>query len=306
LRDHPLVHSPLALDLTKKTAIDTPEAFRPAIREPKIDVLPLVRDLTASHEPGWCTYTYECDEAPELEVICGGVNSKTPRAGAVWRQGHLLHFGFSPSPEQMNEAGQRLLINAIAYIARFTEDRPLVRTPCGFVGDHWITSREVVRRILGDTKRELSDLHYYLEKETYAPLAGKDRDQVSAWFQRVGGYLHADAKGVLTVDTDAEKFGIPPSSPDFFEKAITALDEPERRALARQLWGRYIPEAPGGDASAEVWRSWAKENRPYLFFSDMGGYRWYIDPLAKRKGIPTAKLRGPARATLPVVERRAD
>jgi hypothetical protein len=33
----------------------------------------------------------------------------------------------------MNDTGRAMLINAICYIARFTEDRPIVHTPCVFV-----------------------------------------------------------------------------------------------------------------------------------------------------------------------------
>ena len=40
-----------------------------------------------------------------------------------------------------------------------------------------------------------------------------------------------------------------------------------------------------------------KENRPYLFFSDQGDYRWYVDTLARKRGIPSQDLRGPARAS---------
>jgi hypothetical protein len=29
----------------------------------------------------------------------------------------------------------------------------------------------------------------------------------------------------------------------------------------------------------------------------VGGYRWYLDPLAKARGVPTARLRGPMRAS---------
>jgi dipeptidyl aminopeptidase/acylaminoacyl peptidase len=49
------------------------------------------------------------------------------------------------------------------------------------------------------------------------------------------------------------------------------------------------------------WRPWWEENKPYLFFSDTGGYRWYIDPLAKKKAVPTKELQGSARASLPAV-----
>ncbi|HVX15363.1 MAG TPA: hypothetical protein VHC22_29510 [Pirellulales bacterium] len=53
---------------------------------------------------------------------------------------------------------------------------------------------------------------------------------------------------------------------------------------------------PGKDGSAAAWKSWWLENKPYLFFGDSGGYRWYIDPLATKRPIATADLRGPARA----------
>lgn len=45
-----------------------------------IDVLPLVSDTKRQYSPGWCAYTYEDAQAPELEVICGGINHKTPQA----------------------------------------------------------------------------------------------------------------------------------------------------------------------------------------------------------------------------------
>ena len=59
-----------------------------------------------------------------------------------------------------------------------------------------------------------------------------------------------------------------------------------------------MPIGPAAEAPAEKWRSWWKENKPYLFFSDTGGFRWYVDPLAKARGVSTAQLRGPARAKL--------
>jgi hypothetical protein len=154
LRDHALFHRPLAIDITKTSTIDTPDAFKGEIAGAKIEVMSLARDPQAKVSPGWCTYTYEHSHAPELEVICGGVNSKTPWAGAVWRQGHLLHFGFDLAPSGMNDTGRALLVNAVAYIARFTEDRPIVRTPCVFVQRKRIVDRDyLARRYTGRTVR---------------------------------------------------------------------------------------------------------------------------------------------------------
>jgi hypothetical protein len=266
------------------------------VKEPTVDVLPLVKDRRADHTPGWCTYTHEVAEAPELEVLCGGINGKTPRAAAVWRQGHLLHFGFEPSPDRMSDAGKALLVNCVCYIARFTEDRPVVRTPCAFTDGRRLFDRGVVERWLASPDADRQALRFYLGKVAYREVGGKSREDVGAGFQEVRGYLHADGEGRLEVDAEAQAFGVPPSGADFLDKAVAAMGEPARVGLARQLLGRYASEGPGAEAPAEEWRAWTVKNRPYLFFSDAGGYRWYVDPLARRRGVPTAELRGQARA----------
>jgi hypothetical protein len=265
-------------------------------------VLPLALNPRKQRAPGWCTYTYEHEQAPELEVLCGGINSKTPKAGAVWRQGHLLHFGFDLSPAEMNETGQALLVNAIAYIARFTDDRPLVRTPCVFVQNTRLFDRDAIARRLKGSDAGLKALEYYLDAATYAKLKGKTREQIGDWFKGVRDYLHAGAGKGLVVDEEAQSFGVAPAGPDFFERAIAALADPVRAPLARRLLSRYAPDGPGAEAPADKWRTWATGNKAYLFFSDTGGYRWYLDLLAKRKCVPTAKLRGASRATLPPVK----
>src|SRR5690349_22923408 len=98
-------------------------------------MLPLVRDASKQWRNGWCTYSDGFDENPDIEIMCGGENEKTARAVAIWRQGNLLHFGFEQSPAEMNETGQKLLLNAIAYISHFSEDRPIAVTPSVFAGE---------------------------------------------------------------------------------------------------------------------------------------------------------------------------
>jgi hypothetical protein len=297
LRDHEAFRTPLPVDLKQTLSVPVPDAWKGLLPGPNVEVVPLVKDPKANHTPGWCTYTYEHEGAPELEVLCGGVNSKTPKAGAVWRQGNLLHFGFDLSPAQMNEAGQALLVNAVAYISRFTEDRPIVHTPCVFVQDRRIFDRGAVGRLLARPGARLEDLEYYLAKEEWQGLRGKERQEVADWYRRSRDYLRAGADGRLGVDAEARAFGIPPATPDFLSRAVAALDDRGRAAAARALLARYVPDGPDAAAPAGTWQSWCRESRPYLFFSDTGGYRWYTDSLAKKRGVPTAQLRGPARAT---------
>jgi hypothetical protein len=58
-----------------------------------------------------------------------------------------------------------------------------------------------------------------------------------------------------------------------------------------------VPEGPGGSADAAAWKKWWSEHRDYVFFTERGGYRWHVDPVAKKRGVPSASLRGEARAS---------
>jgi len=299
LRDHEIFHTPLAVDVKKTVSINTPPEWQDEIAAAQVTAVPLARDPKGQHPPGWCTYTFEYEGSPELEVMCGGINHKTPRAGALWRQGHLLHFGFDIAPAAMNEICRAMLINAIVYISRFTDDRPIVHTPCGFVQGHWIWDRAALDRMLARKSGDLNNLQFYVHQPYFEKhLKGKSRQDVARWHAQYRDFLCAADDGRLTVDEDARSFGIGPAASEFMTQAFAALDEPTKAPLARKLLARYVPEGPGADASPARWRSWWQENRPYLFFSDIGGYRWYLDPLARKRGVPTNELRGVARATL--------
>jgi hypothetical protein len=297
----------LFIDRSLATTIPVPDDWKDSLDDVTIDVLPLVTNAKGRHESGWCTYVYEHAQAPELEICCGGINSKTPKAGAIWRQGNLLHFGFEQSPAEMNETGQSLLVNVIAYISRFTDDRPIIQTPSPFARNGYrIPDREVIGRLAKDKSRDLKDyLKYYLSDELFKELKGKSRDELGEWFRENRPWIRAGEKGGLMLDEEARDFGTSPADPAFFDKAIRALGETgDRGNLARKLLGRYAPDGPGEKATRREWTAWYAENRAYLFFSDTGGYRWYVDPLAKARKVPTEKLRGSDRASRPAIAAR--
>lgn len=269
-----------------------------------VEVLPLVDGQDFHHSPGWCSYLYRHAESPESEFLCGGINTKTAKAAGLWRQGNLLHFGFEQSPAELNETGRALLVNAVAYIARFTEDRPITEVVSPFVGPapH---DRAAVLRALTHPDLGLPYLKYILAEPLYEELAEHTDDERLAWYRKYEGYLHGDENGKLAIDDTALAFGIPPNTSEFIETATSVLKSGKNAGEARKLLVQYVPDGPAGEGSAKEWSSWWRENKPYLFFSDSGGYRWYIDPLAKSRSIPTAQLRGPARADVPVAKNRA-
>ncbi|SIO67223.1 hypothetical protein SAMN05444166_8285 [Singulisphaera sp. GP187] len=298
LRAHVIFTQPIPIERSRMIRRDAPSSWKGFVESTNVSVLPLVQDFVGQHNSGWCTYVEGPLESPDVEILCGGINDKTPTAAAIWRQGNLLHFGFDLSPAEMSDDGRALLVNSIAYIATFTEDRPIVRSPSPFAGPA-PEPRGRIDRIL---KREDLDTVMYLKGSVASSmLSAADPGKPAAyqiWYDGVRDFVHADENAKLCVDEEARVFGIPPNKPGFFDGMIAALQGPVKRAeLARRLLVRYAPpEGPGLTAPAAIWADWWKEHKAFLFFSDVGGYRWYLDPLAKRRGIPTAKLRGPARA----------
>ncbi len=275
--------------------VPTPPYFTDDLSEKTVQVLPLVDDTETDYRSGWCTYTYAISGCPELEVFCGGVNDKTPKAGAIWRQGNILHFGFQPSPSQFNGVGQAMLVNSIAYIARFSEDRPIIYTPSVFVDGERFFGRDVIRRVLEkDDDDSINRLKYYTSEQTFGELREMDREQARTWAKKHLPFLKPVFRGKLEVDENALLFGIAPASMEFLEAAIEIVGD---KPLARTLLDQYAPDGPAQRDDPDRWKEWLQQNRDYLFFSDSGGYRWYVDPLAKKRGVPTSTLRGTSRAS---------
>ncbi len=258
-------------------------------------MLPLVRQLQRRWDAGWCTYTDGFDNNPDVEVFSGGENEKTATAAALWRQGNLLHFGFEQSPAEMNEIGQKLLLNCIAYISRFTEDRPIAVTPSVFGGTVAYPRTYLDRRL--KDKGDVDAAWRFLSAKTQDKLVTLEKEEVRQWYAENRPYLHPDESQKLEVDVEAKLLGAPIDDLEFFSKTVAALSDSTLSESAKRLLRRYGPEETHGLKSAKEWQEWVRAHRLYLFFSDQGDYRWYVDPLAKKRGVPSVELRGSARAS---------
>jgi hypothetical protein len=298
LRDHPVFRQPIPIDRSRLVRRPWPEAWPDGDRDEEIKVLALVAAGRKPAQPGWCTSSVDMDDAPDVEVLCGGLNPRARTAAAVWRQGNLLHFGFDLSPDEMNPAGKALLVNAIAYIARFGDDRPIMETPSPFTGNVPPTRTALARTIARDPAGAWDYLRTRFDPAALEAGGTRNLKTFARWYPSVQGYLHPAADGTITVDDDARTLGLKPARRAFFDRAIALLRLPgDDAARARLLLARYAPDGPGPEATSRQWTDWLEENEEYLFFADAGGYRWYIDPLARDRGKPTEKLRGVARAS---------
>lgn len=291
MREHEFFRAPIAFP-GKAKAMPVPEAWRDELADQKIvDLIPLV-DGEARLPAGWCTYPWGFD-APEVEVFCGGQNEKTVTAAAVWRQGFLVHFGFEPSPAQLNDAGKALLVNAIAYAARCAGDRPVTRVLSPFkTSKRAAMPREKARRNLKTPEQ----LESWLTGPIVGELAALPVEQREARYRELEPFLAAGEGNRFKIDAELRAWNVGNRDDAFFARCEQALAAGGDEAVtARKLLMRYVPDGPGAAADAAAWRAWLTAHRPFVFFSDVGGFRWFVDALAKARGVPSAKLRGAAR-----------
>jgi hypothetical protein len=262
---------------------------------PLIDVVKDYARAVEDNSPGWATHYYEFADVPDVEFFSGGINSQTPRSSALWRQGNLLHFGFEQSPAQLNEPGRAMLVNSIAYISRFTEDRPIDVTPSVFAKQPYGISRKRAKGYFTDLAYRTEWATKVLSPSVLAAMDLKDRAAAGKWFTNNSAWLHPNAECLLEVDAEAKALGTPFDAADFIPKTIASLREGKKGAGA--LLNRYVNNGPAANADVQAWENWWKENGAYVFYSELGSYKWYVDPLAKKRGVPTKDLRGTARAS---------
>jgi hypothetical protein len=294
LHEHPIFEHPFKIDRGSMVSVPTPGSFQRELKDvAEIKVLPLVTDHKRQWQAGWCTYSNDFAQNPDVEFFCGGVNHKTPTAAGLWRQGNLLHFGFEQSPAEMNDSGQHLLLNSIAYISQFTEDRPIAVTPSVFAGPI-ARPRKTVARWLRNPEYPDDFVKDLLTPKTWEQISAQSgREKMAEWAESHAAYLYPGPERKLEIDDDLVRVGLAFDDPAFISTAISNLrsTDSEKVARARRLLKRYVPCGPKSDEPI-AWEAWWKENQPFLFASDADDYRWYVDPLAKDRDIPTKELRG--------------
>jgi hypothetical protein len=292
------IREPFPVDTNKTAQLPTPEGFRTALTTTTVTLLPLVDDHKKEWRDGWCTYSDHFEKNPDIEFISGGANDKAITAAAIWRQGNLLHFGFEQSPAELNETGRRLLLNSIAYISRFTEDRPIAVTPSVFSGPAGLPRSYLDRRVNGTN--DIQQIDWMVSPDLARKIVGLPADERRKWYESHRSFLHPGKtpEKRLEIDEDALALNAPLDKSDFFTRCIAALDT-DKSAAALKLLQAYAPLNAGELSTSAEWEKWFAENKKYLFFSDQADYRWYIDPLAKKRGVPSADLRGEARASRP-------
>jgi len=295
---HPVSAGPVRFAADATIELKTPAAFVAELSSARISVLPLVPGGLSPRWPsGWCSDTDGLSTMPDVECISGGLNQRSATAMAIWRQGDLLHVGFRQRPMELNAAGRALLANAIAYIADLHGDRPIA-IQGDAAGHGQIPTRATLHRLLRQQAAEGAFTPALLawfapaEQAVLAPLV-HDAPGLARYCRERLPYLHPETtSGHLVLDSELQSRSIPYDAPAFLDLVLAALHaDPETGYVLLQ---RYVPEFPKDHASVAQ-SAWVAAHRSALFPSDVGGYRWYVDPLAQARGVPSASLHGPAR-----------
>jgi hypothetical protein len=257
---------------------------------------------------------YGFDDSPDAEVFAQGIAMKGPDTVSLGRHANYFLWGFSGPPAEMTPAAQRLFLNVVSYMRQFDGQAPLVRRTS--LARQWALRNALIPRSLSEEsqKRAAEQLRERLPqfrstipekfrddpdafiaervaKTREAELAwmkqvipkplfdefGMDTEKYLAYYRENFEYLRADP-GDLTmfvVDDDAKSVGPSNRRPEFLERCVSMLERNDRPEVAIRLLKRYTSE---DFKTAPQWRAWFDANRPRLFFSDAGGYRFFVRP----------------------------
>ena len=232
------------------------------------------------------------EDSPDCERICGGINSKGPTAMAIGRQANMLSWGFYGAPDRMTDSSKRAFLNAIVYMKRFDGQAPLVQKKS--IGRTWLRqSIDALENMSLEQRNDEKNARYVeLLKGRfpgYLTADGIDIQKLRDWYAANEEYLVCGNDRDVHVDPRLAELELGNRKPELLDWILARLaaDPADPRALA--LGDRYLDLVENRSADAIV--AFITENRPYLFFTDTGGYRWMVHVNEKRAATPTATAR---------------
>ncbi len=213
------------------------------------------------------------EDSPDAEVISSGINSKGPHSVALGRHGNFFLWGFFGDASMLTPSARRVFVNTVHYMKAFDGQTPLVRAS--------EPAREAALSIPGFMKT-YEQYHEYAKKRFSEGIQNRtkmDPDELATFLDENLKYLYASSR-VFHLDEDARKLGVSNRSAEMLDAITTRLGADPDDPVGQRLLKRYV--RPEGFASAGEFKSWLHQNREFLFFSDVGGYRWFVDTYARQ------------------------
>jgi len=277
--DHPIFQGPLRVDVV----LDKDHPYADA-HDDQGTWLVHTGEFKKGCDVGMVSDGHGFEDSPDCERISGGINSKGPKAIAIGRQANLLHWGFYGAPDRLTDSGKRAFLNAIVYMKRFDGQVPLVQKLGR--GRTWFSQYiDAIARMKPEELKERgpkTHAGYLLGLFPAEVTAGAiDVERLRKWYADHEEYFgpgkdqHSSA-----IDQDLVSLQLSNRKPAFLDWLVERLGKSPTDELALRLAARYLGSDHGKDAATAV--AWIGQNRPFLFFSDTGGYRWFVDGNAQR------------------------
>jgi len=212
--------------------------------------------------------SYGFTDSPDAEVLALGFNhGKEYGAVGVGRHGNFLQWGYSAPPSKMTDAGKKFFVNCICYIQRFDGKGPLVRSN----SSHRLNALRLAALI-----NRIKDKEFFSGSFS-SDLMGKyegDPNGLVQYYKSDFELIYRDK--VYCIDSELKALGINSNrTVDALQRLIGLLQDQTHADTARGLLARYTNES---FASAEQWQQWLTANRDRIFFSDVGGYKFFVAP----------------------------
>jgi hypothetical protein len=212
--------------------------------------------------------SYGFTDSPDAEVLALGFNhGKEYGAVGVGRHGNFLQWGYSAPPSKMTDAGKKFFVNCVCYIKRFDGKAPLVRTR----SSHRLDALRLAALI-----NRIKDKEFFsgsFSSDLMEKYQG-DPNGLVQYYKTDFELIYRDK--VYRIDSELKLLGLDSNrSVDTLERLVGLLRDQTHADTARGLLARYTNES---FASAEQWQQWLTANRDRIFFSDVGGYKFFVAP----------------------------
>jgi hypothetical protein len=211
---------------------------------------------------------YGFTDSPDAEVLAKGFNTgKEYGAVGVGRHGNYLQWGYSLPPSKMTEAGRKFFLNCVCYIHKFDSKAPLIRRTSSH---RWNALR------LAAVIEQIKNKNFFsgtFSSDLMKKYEG-DADGLVQYYKNDFELIYRDK--VFRIDSELKSLGMDSNrSLDTLERLIGLLKDETHADTARRLLARYTNRS---FQSADGWKRWFVNNRDRIFFSDVGGYKFFVIP----------------------------
>jgi hypothetical protein len=212
--------------------------------------------------------SYGFTDSPDAEALVLGFNTgKEYGAVGVGRHGNFLQWGYWAPPSKMTEAGKNLFLNCICYIHKFDGKAPLIRRESSH---RWNAIRlaALINRI-----KDKTFFSHSFSPDLMEQYEG-DPNGLVKYYRDDFEFIYRDK--FYLIDDELKSLGLKSNRQiETLERLISLLKDEKHADTARNLLTRYTNEP---FQSTEQWQSWFDNNKERIFFSDVGGYKFFVIP----------------------------